>query len=139
MSKDCLQTEIYIIEGQEYIFDNKSQLGAYANTLTYNMLLFQNGIPYKITFRTFQNNKDKYDEFEKQTKYRNYPLHILEYATIRENEVKIIDENPFVKVEITYLDRLTKNKKIESMNITRFVIFSIEEIAKVLSGSKQMK
>ncbi|EAI3229799.1 DNA-binding protein, partial [Campylobacter jejuni] len=31
------------------------------------------------------------------------------------------------------------NKKIESMNITRFVIFSIEEIAKVLSGSKQMK
>lgn len=135
MSKDCLQTEIYIIEGQEYIFDNKSQLGAYANTLTYNMLLFQNGIPYKITFRTFQNNKDKYDEFEKQTKYRNYPLHI----TIRENEVKIIDENPFVKVEITYLDRLTKNKKIESMNITRFVIFSIEEIAKVLSGSKQMK
>ncbi|EAM0579138.1 DNA-binding protein, partial [Campylobacter jejuni] len=28
---------------------------------------------------------------------------------------------------------------IESMNITRFVIFSIEEIAKILSGSKQMK
>ncbi|EAK0348647.1 DNA-binding protein [Campylobacter jejuni] len=39
-------------------------------------------------------------------------------------------------VSLQTLDRLTKNKK---MNITRFVIFSIEEIAKILSGSKQMK
>ncbi len=42
-------------------------------------------------------------------------------------------------VSLQTLDRLTKNKKIESMNITRFVIFSIEEIAKILSGSKQIK
>ncbi|EAI6558437.1 hypothetical protein [Campylobacter coli] len=127
MSKNYLSTEIYIIEGQEYIFDDKSQLGAYANTLTYNMLLFQNGIPHKITFRTFQNNKDKYNEFEKQTKYRNFPLHMLEYATIRENEVKIIDENPFVKVEITCeaikyitnLDQMAKSGIIKDVKIEK--------------------
>ncbi|EGS0795046.1 hypothetical protein I7U11_000882 [Campylobacter coli] len=127
MSKNYLSTEIYIIEGQEYIFDDKSQLGAYANTLTYNMLLFQNGIPHKITFRTFQNNKDKYNEFEKQTKYRNFPLHVLEYATIRENEVKIIDENPFVKVEITCeaikyitnLDQMAKSGIIKDVKIEK--------------------
>ncbi|EBD1720655.1 hypothetical protein FHQ57_06120 [Campylobacter coli] len=127
MSKNYLSTEIYIIEGQEYIFDDKNQLGAYANTLTYNMLLFQNGIPHKITFRTFQNNKDKYNEFEKQTKYRNFPLHVLEYATIRENEVKIIDENPFVKVEITCeaikyitnLDQMAKSGIIKDVKIEK--------------------
>lgn len=42
-------------------------------------------------------------------------------------------------VSLQTLDRLTKNKKIESMNITRHVLFSIEEIAKVLSEDKQMK
>lgn len=42
-------------------------------------------------------------------------------------------------ISLQTLDRLTKNKKIESMNITRFVLFSIEEIAKVLSGDKRMK
>ncbi|MFH5314980.1 hypothetical protein ACHIUK_07915, partial [Campylobacter coli] len=97
------------------------------NTLTYNMLLFQNGIPHKITFRTFQNNKDKYNEFEKQTKYRNFPLHMLEYATIRENEVKIIDENPFVKVEITCeaikyitnLDQMAKSGIIKDVKIEK--------------------
>ncbi|KGI57317.1 hypothetical protein [Campylobacter sp. MIT 97-5078] len=42
-------------------------------------------------------------------------------------------------VSLQTLDRLTKNKKIESMNITHLVSFSIEEIAKILSGVKPIK
>ncbi|EHH2108785.1 helix-turn-helix domain-containing protein [Campylobacter coli] len=42
-------------------------------------------------------------------------------------------------ISLQTLDRLTKDKKIESMNITRFVLFSIEEIAKILSGAKSAK
>ncbi|EAJ5710477.1 helix-turn-helix domain-containing protein [Campylobacter lari] len=37
------------------------------------------------------------------------------------------------------LDRLTKNKKIESMGVSRYVLFSIEEIAKIISGVKSLK
>ncbi|HEC1752462.1 TPA: helix-turn-helix domain-containing protein [Campylobacter lari] len=35
------------------------------------------------------------------------------------------------------LDRLTKNKKIDSMGVSRYVLFSIEEIAKVVSKKKK--
>ncbi|MCV3471228.1 hypothetical protein [Campylobacter sp. CNRCH_2015_0814] len=35
------------------------------------------------------------------------------------------------------LDRLTKNKKIESMGVSCYVLFSIEEIAKVVSKKKR--
>ncbi|EOI8515337.1 hypothetical protein A0M37_03055 [Campylobacter jejuni] len=42
-------------------------------------------------------------------------------------------------VSLQTLDRLTKNKKIESMGVSRYVLFSIEEIAKIISGVKSLK
>ncbi|EOH7570471.1 helix-turn-helix domain-containing protein [Campylobacter jejuni] len=42
-------------------------------------------------------------------------------------------------VSLQTLDRLTKNKKIESMGVSRCVLFSIEEIAKIISGVKSLK
>ncbi|EAH5218056.1 hypothetical protein V3Y64_000638 [Campylobacter upsaliensis] len=129
MSKDYLSKEIYIIEGQEYIFDyDKSRQTEHINTLTYTIApLYQNGISYEITFRTFQNSKDEHNEFEKQTLNRNNPLHGVIYATIQKDEVEIIDENPFVKVEITYevikyitnLDEMAKSGIIEDIRIKK--------------------
>ena len=127
MSKDYLSKKIYIIEGQEYIFDyDKSRQTEHINTLTYTIApLYQNDISYEITFRTFQNSKDEHNEFEKQTLNRNNPLHEVIYAKIPKDEVEIIDENPFVKVEITYevikyitnLDEMAKSGIIEDIRI----------------------
>ncbi|HED5389980.1 TPA: hypothetical protein R5B37_000501 [Campylobacter jejuni] len=129
MSKGNLSAEIYIIEGQEYIFVyGESRITEHVNTLTYTITpLYQNDIPYKITFKTFKNSKDEDNEFQQQTKYRNHPLYTIECVTICKNEVKTIDENPFVKVEITNevikyitnLDEMAKSGIIEDIRIKK--------------------
>ncbi|HEB9430784.1 TPA: hypothetical protein RZK51_001594 [Campylobacter coli] len=127
MNKNYLSTEIYIIKGQEYIFDyNKGKIGCLNDTLMHIGSLFQNNTQYEVTFKTFKNSKEKDNKFLKQTKHRN-PLHIMKYATICENEVEIIDENPFVKVEIRYeiikyitnLDEMVKSGIIEDVEIEK--------------------
>ncbi|MFY4766644.1 hypothetical protein ACOTVC_07250 [Campylobacter sp. GB48] len=140
MSKDCLQTEIYIIEGQEYIFEyDKSSIECLNDTVMHIRPLSQNDTQYEVTFKTFKNNKDKDNEFQKQTKYRNHLLHAKIYANIRENEVKIIDENPFVKVEIRYevikyitnLDEMAKSGIIENVEIEKISSQTLEQSHKL--------
>lgn len=54
-------------------------------------------------------------------------MHEVIYAKIQKDEVEIIDENPFVKVEITYevikyitnLDEMAKNGIIEDIRIKK--------------------
>lgn len=125
MNKDCLSIEVYIVKGQEYIRDCHTPIGI---TSTYTLSLFKDNIPYKITFEC-KKNGDKEDEFQKQTKYRNYPLYQKIYIEIsaesRKDEVKLIDENPYVKAEITKeyikfiidLDKMAQSGIIENIKI----------------------
>ncbi|MCW0254166.1 hypothetical protein [Campylobacter lari] len=140
MSKDCLQTEIYIIEGQEYIFEyDKSSIECLNDTVMHIRPLSQNDTQYEVTFKTFKNNKDEGNEFQKQIKYRKFPLHTKTHAAIRENEVKIIDENPFVKAEISYevikyiinLDEMAKSGIIENVEIKKINFQTLEQSHKL--------
>lgn len=132
MNKDHLSMEVYIIKGQEYILDyDKQEMIKDENTSIYTLLLFKDNIPYYITFKCRENkckkNGDEEDEFQKQTRHRNYPLHGEVYVKIREDEVKLIDENPYMKVEIkkeyikyiTNLDEMAKSGIIENIKINK--------------------
>ncbi|MCR8705104.1 hypothetical protein CAMP5121_03360 [Campylobacter sp. 2352 PW] len=140
MSANYRSIEIYIIEDQEYIYEyDKSSIECLNDTVMHIRPLSQNDTQYEVTFKTFKNNKDKDNEFQKQTKYRNHLLHAKIYANIRENEVKIIDENPFVKVEIRYevikyitnLDEMAKSGIIENVEIEKISSQTLEQSHKL--------
>ncbi|MBF7060522.1 hypothetical protein IY972_06385 [Campylobacter volucris] len=140
MSTNYQSIEIYIIEDQEYIFEyDKSSIECLNDTVMHIRPLSQNDTQYEVTFKTFKNNKDEDNEFQKQIKYRNYPLHTKTYAAIRENEVKIIDENPFVKAEISYevikyitnLDEMAKSGIIENVEIKKINFQTLEQSHKL--------
>ncbi|HEB9286780.1 TPA: hypothetical protein RZK16_000388 [Campylobacter coli] len=128
MNNNYLSIEIYIVKGQEYIFDyNKSGIECLNDTLMHISPLFQNSTRYEVAFKTFKNSKDKDNKFQQQIKYRNHLLHTIEYTAICKNKVKTIDENPFVKVEITCeaikyitnLDEMAKSGIIKDIRIKK--------------------
>lgn len=141
MNNNYLSIEIYIVKGQEYIFDyNESGMECLNDTLMHISPLFQNSTRYEVAFKTFKNSKDKDNKFQQQIKYRNHLLHTIEYTAICKNKVKTIeytaicknkvktiDENPFVKVEITCkaikyitnLDEMAKSGIIKDIRIKK--------------------